>query len=78
MKNENKPNGAAPVTPQNSPAKEMGIMDAFQNIEKLLARGISLSLAMLKELHSIDGSLAILAAQKKRELDERQSDAESN
>lgn len=53
-------------------------MDAFQNIEKLLARGISLSLAMLKELHSIDGSLAILAAQKKRELDERQSDAESN
>ena len=76
MENENKTNGAAPVKPQESPFQEMGFIDMFQRIEKLLARGNSLSLAMLKELHSIDGSLAILAAQKKRELDDNHSDAE--
>jgi hypothetical protein len=77
MKNENKPNGAAAVTPQESPVKEMGIMDAFQKIEQLLARANSLSLAMLKELHSMDSSLAILAGQKKRELDQQQTDTEA-
>jgi hypothetical protein len=77
MKNENKPNGAAAVTPQESQTKEVGIMDMFQKIEKLLARANSLSLAMLKELHSVDSSLAILAGQRKRELDQQQSVTEA-
>ena len=77
MNKETKSNGDAPVKPQESPIQEMGFIDMFQRIEKLLARGNSLSLAMLKELHSIDGSLAILAAQKKRELDDNQSDPEA-
>jgi hypothetical protein len=77
MKNENETNGTAPVIAQESPEQEMGIMDLFLKIEKLLARGNSLKLAMLKELHSIDSSLAIFAAQKKRDLDEKQSETEA-
>jgi len=76
MNNEHKPNGTAPVTSQTEPEKEIDSMKLLRRIEDHTAKAIKLQWAMVRSLQSIDASIEILAAQKKRELDPEQTDVE--
>ena len=75
MKNENKPNGTAPVTSQTELGKKIEAKGVMERIESHLAQGNKLQWAMVRTLKSIDDSIAILAAQKKRELNPEKSES---
>ncbi|MGO8698487.1 MAG: hypothetical protein ACLQVY_12290 [Limisphaerales bacterium] len=54
---------------QNGHGSEIGNGENLPGIEKLLARCLNVGWLIFKKLNSIDESIAILAGQKKRELD---------
>jgi hypothetical protein len=53
---------------------EVGIVELLQSLESQLARGIKLGWIIYKKLESIDDSVNLFAAQKKRELSSENSD----
>ena len=76
MKTENKPTGTAPGTSQTKSGKKIEPVGLLERIESHLAQGIKLQWAMIRILRSIDASISIFAAQKKRELDPEQPPTE--
>jgi hypothetical protein len=76
MKNQNN-NGTAPVTPQEKETAEVESVNPLQEIVSQLGQVIKLQWSMARTLKSIEDSIAIFAAQKKRELDSEQPKTES-
>jgi hypothetical protein len=76
MKNQNN-NRTASVTSQEKERPEVESGNPLQQIVGQLTNVIKLQWAMVRTLKSIEDSIAILAAQKKRELDPEQPQTES-
>jgi hypothetical protein len=77
MKNENKPNGTASDTSHEN-KEQKADATKLPKMEMYAVLGLELSKQILEKLEHVEESIEILARQKKRELDEKQSDAEAN